>query len=106
MNILVNLLEVIVEDGILVVIGIKEEKCYIMKFFDNGRGILIENLFKVIDEFFIGNFLRIMKYLGFGLVLVKKIIELYNSFFDIESIFGIGMMIMIDFVLGGEIDEN
>ena len=106
MNILANSLEAIAEDGKLVVKGIKEEKRYIMKFSDNGRGIPTENLSKVTDEFFTGNPSRTTKHLGLGLALVKKITELHNSSFDIESTLGTGTTITIDFALGGETDEN
>lgn len=106
MNILANSLEAIAEDGTLVVTGIKEEKRYIMKFSDNGRGIPTENLSKVTDEFFTGNPSRTTKHLGLGLALVKKITELHNSSFDIESTLGTGTTITIDFALGGETDEN
>lgn len=106
MNILANSLEAIAEDGTLVVKGIKEEKRYIMKFSDNGRGIPAENLSKVTDEFFTGNPSRTTKHLGLGLALVKKITELHNSSFDIESTLGTGTTITIDFALGGKKDEN
>lgn len=47
-----------------------------------------------------------LKHLGLGLALVKKITELHNSSFDIESTLDSGTMITIDFALGGETDEN
>ncbi|HFD3540981.1 HAMP domain-containing sensor histidine kinase [Enterococcus faecium] len=106
MNILANSLEAIAEDGKLVVKGIKKEKRYILQFSDNGRGIPAENLSKVTDEFFTGNPSRTTKHLGLGLALVKKITELHNSSFDIESTLDSGTMITIDFALGGETDEN
>ena len=86
--------------------GIKKEKRYILQFSDNGRGIPAENLSKVTDEFFTGNPSRTTKHLGHGLALVKKITELHNSSFDIESTLDSGTMITIDFALGGETDEN
>lgn len=52
-NLIYNVLIFILFDGKIILLMDKEDGFVIIKIFDNGKGIFLENILKVFDRFFI-----------------------------------------------------
>lgn len=88
-------------NGNIWVIGVSTEHTYCIFIQDDGRGIPKEEIHKITEAFYMVDKSRARKEggAGIGMTLCKRIIELHDAKWQINSKVGIGTRVTIDFPL-------
>ena len=98
-NLIDNARKALPDGGHVWLQGEKQEQGYSIRVIDNGRGIPQEELSKITEAFYMVDKSRARKEggAGIGMALCKKIVELHNAQWKIESREGIGTVVSILF---------
>jgi two-component system, sporulation sensor kinase E len=95
-NIIKNAVQAMRERGILRITGEKREGAVVLTFKDNGSGISLEDIPRVLEPYYTTK----QRGSGLGLMIVQRIVQEHGAELQIESFPGQGTTVRIQFPLG------
>lgn len=106
-NLLDNAVKAVEPGGVVMMKGKQTEDGYEVRIVDNGRGIPEEEISRITEAFYMVDKSRSRKEggAGIGMALCKKIIELHNGEFSVQSKLGVGTAVTIVFAEKGAGNE-